>query len=134
MLLALVALLCMTLTSALAPGDVFAGHYVCGSAAWMLLYIERVGEGDEGVEAVFHFVYPGSTQHGAYKLKGSFETGGRVLKLAPGEWLQRSAGKVVPVGVMGLLSDDGECFSGEVLHMSCGRFEVNRCVRAAEPR
>ena len=54
----------------------------------------------EGVAAVFHFLYPGSTQHGAYSLTGKYELNGRVLRFKPAGWLHQSAGKVVPVAAV----------------------------------
>ena len=108
--------------SSLRPGDVYAGHYTCGSPAWLILSIESGAA--EAVEAVFTFLYPKSTQHGAYALRGTIR--GRVLQLDPADWLQLPPGKVEPVGLMGVLSHDGDSFTGEVMHASCGRFAVNR--------
>ena len=57
---------------AFAAGDVFAGSYVCGNAAWLLLHIHSSGptQGSSN-SATFHFLYPSSTQHGAYSLSGT---------------------------------------------------------------
>jgi len=62
----------------LAAGQTFVGHYTCGSTAWLFLTIESATS--ERVDAAFHFLYPGSTQNGAFELRGSFMQG-RVLKL-----------------------------------------------------
>ena len=35
----------------------------CGSAAWLLMHVEEVSTA--GVKAIFHFLYPGTTQYGA---------------------------------------------------------------------
>ena len=59
-------------------GDVFAGSYKCGSAAWLLMHVEEVSTA--GVKAIFHFLYPGTTQHGAFLLHGKWdETHRRIL-------------------------------------------------------
>jgi hypothetical protein len=110
----------------LTPGDVFAGAYSCGSAAYLLLHIESVTMSE--VTAVFHFVYPSSTQHGAYLVRGSWDTSPstRRLKLVPAEWIHAPKGKIVPVGLFGFVSEDGLRITGEVLHGSCGRFQVNK--------
>jgi len=62
----------------LAAGQTFAGHYTCGSTAWLFLTIESVTP--ESVDAIFHFLYPGSTQSGVFEVHGTF-VHGRVLKL-----------------------------------------------------
>lgn len=106
-------------------GDVFAGSYKCGSAAWLLMHVEEVSTA--GVKAIFHFLYPGTTQHGAFLLHGKWdETHRRILSLDPGDWVSPPAGKVVKVGLMGIVSEDGLTFSGEVMHGSCSSFQVNR--------
>lgn len=115
----------------LEPGAVYAGQYMCGSAAWLMLHFEQVNE--QGVSAVFHFLYPGSTQHGAYVMTGKHEMSGRVLRFEPAEWLWQSQGKVVKVGLMGVISEDGSSISGEVMHLSCGRFQVNRTTLDVTP-
>lgn len=102
---------------------VYVGHYVCGSSAWLLLHVEAASAGM--VNAVFHFVYPSSTQHGAFELKGSWVNEGRVLRLVPGDWLDAPPTRVVPVGIAGVVSGDGSRFKGEVLNAGCGGFDVN---------
>ena len=109
----------------ISAGDVYVGSYRCGSPAWLLLQIEEASE--KSIKAVFHFVYPSSTQHGAYLMRGSWdEKNSRILNFEPGAWIHAAIGKVVPVGLMGIFSSDGNTFSGEVMHKSCGKFEVNR--------
>ena len=64
----------------LREGTLFAGHYQCGSPAWLLLNIEEVTEST--INAIFHFVYPTSGQHGAFAMSGSFSAKeGRLLRL-----------------------------------------------------
>ena len=132
----------------LTPGDVFAGSYVCGNPAWLLLHVLEPNDDTKPFSAVFHFVYPSSTQHGAYMLSGApfASRGPSTIQLEPGAWISSAKGKVVPVGLLGVLSADGTTFSGEVLHASCGRFEVHRshlrvgcasasrCVRSTSAR
>ena len=122
-------------TPTLTPGDVFAGSYVCGNPAWLLLHVIEPTDDTRPFSAVFHFVYPSSTQHGAYTLSGApfVSRGPRTIQLEPGAWISSAQGKVVPVGLLGVLSDDGATFSGEVLHGSCGRFEVHRVRLDVEP-
>ncbi|KAL3913146.1 MAG: hypothetical protein SGPRY_008088 [Prymnesium sp.] len=109
----------------LVNGSIFAGHYQCGSSAWLLLHLEEVSEVD--VSAVFHFVYPSSSQHGAYTMSGQFSTSeGRLLRLHPKEWVDRPPGKVEPVGLAGVISPDGLRIKGEIMHLGCDGFDVNR--------
>ena len=119
----------------LTPGDVFAGSYVCGNPAWLLLHVLEPNDDTKPFSAVFHFVYPSSTQHGAYMLSGApfASRGPSTIQLEPGAWISSAKGKVVPVGLLGVLSADGTTFSGEVLHASCGRFEVHRVRLDVEP-
>ena len=125
MRLLLVSLIVRAASAAqLVEGAIYAGHYVCGGASWLLFHVERVT--DDRVQAAFHFLYPSSTQHGVYSLTGKFQEGGRVLSMTPEPWLLESSGQIVPVGLMGVVSDDGQSYSGEVMHVSCGRFQVNR--------
>ena len=114
----------------LAAGQTFVGHYTCASKAWLFLTVETATA--EAVEAVFHFVYPGSTQHGAFTMHGTWVSG-RILKLVPGDWLRPPPEKVVPIGLAGLVmpaaddvpgSADPQRIKGEVLHMGCGEFEA----------
>ncbi|KAL1523499.1 hypothetical protein AB1Y20_018437 [Prymnesium parvum] len=116
----------------LLPGSVYAGHYVCGSPAWLLLHIEAADAA--AVDAIFHFVYPRSTLHGAFSMRGSFSSDlGRLLLLTPREWIHRPPGKVVPIGLAGLVSADGARIAGEVLHSGCGSFELNRTAIDGAP-
>uniref|UniRef100_A0A7S4BC79 Uncharacterized protein n=1 Tax=Chrysotila carterae TaxID=13221 RepID=A0A7S4BC79_CHRCT len=105
----------------LQPG-LYAGHYTCGNTAWLLLRVERATEKE--VHAVFHFVYPASTQQGAFEVHGIYGENS-VLKLTPTRWLHKPPGRVVPVGLAGVVSDSGGRFKGEVLHSNCGGFDVN---------
>ena len=114
----------VTASTNLVPDSLYFGRYKCGNYAHLMLHIERVDE--EGIDAIFHFLYPSSTQHGAYFMRGSYEFGGRVIKLEPVDWLLKPIGKVVMVGLMGVISADNDTFAGEVMHGSCGKFEVNR--------
>lgn len=130
MRLVLLAILLSHVHSYMIAGDVFVGSYTCGTAAWLFMHIEQVSA--EAVSAVFHFVYPTSTQHGAYVLQGRFVRPG-VLKFEPGAWLHTATGKIVPVGLTGMMSMDGSTFSGEVLHNSCGSFHVTRTEVDIDP-
>ena len=115
----------------MAAGDVYAGSYQCGTAAWLLMHIERATS--EGVDAIFHFLYPTSTQHGAYAMRGEWDkTSRQILSFEPAEWLWAKATKVQKVGIMGIVSEDGESFAGEIMHESCGKFAVNRTVSHSE--
>jgi hypothetical protein len=49
----------------------------------------------------------------------------RAVQFEPGHWVV-TAGKVVRVGLLGILSEDGSTFAGEVLHSSCGSFQLAR--------
>ena len=121
----------------LSVGDVYAGSYTCGSSAWLMLHIEAVSA--ESVSAVFHFIYPTSMQHGAYVLHGRPQanaagiTSSRLIKFDPGEWLLVGSGKVVKVGLLAIISADGLKLSGEVMHTSCGRFELRRTLLDIAP-
>ena len=114
-------------------GDVYVGQYMCGSAAWLLLHIDSANADGE-VSAVFHFVYPTSTQHGAYQMHGSFRKGlkSNLLELEPGEWIHKAA-KVVKVGVIGVFTDDGLSYKGEILHSNCRGFQVNKTTVDVSP-
>ena len=116
----------------LRSGALYAGHYKCGSPAWLLLHVEEVTEST--VNAVFHFVYPSSGQYGAFELSGSFSAKeGRLLRLNPGEWVHRAPGKVLQIGLAGIVSADGSRIKGEVMHMGCGGFDLNRTSDDLEP-
>ena len=109
----------------MAAGDVYAGSYQCGSAAWLLIHIEKATS--EGVDAIFHFLYPSSTQHGAYAMHGEWDkASSQILSFEPAEWLWAKAVKVQKVGIMGIVSENGESFAGEIMHAACGKFQVNR--------
>ena len=71
-------------------------------------------------------MYPSSTQHGAYLMHGKYQANSRILNFSPAEWLHQSNGKVVPVGLMGVVDEDGDSYVGEVMHLSCGKFHLNR--------
>ena len=104
-------------------GMVFAGNYACRTPAWLLLHLHSCNS--TNVEAIFQFIYPTSTQHGAFWVSGTFGAT-RALKLAPGgAWLGAPPPRVVPVGLLGVISDEGRRFKGEVLHGGCGSFDVN---------
>ena len=45
---AVLLLLATCASAALVPGAVYAGQYMCGSAAWLLFHVEQVD--DEGVQ------------------------------------------------------------------------------------
>ena len=77
------------------------------------------------IKGVFHFVYPGSTQHGAYEVEGSMDDE-RLLRLSAGEWILPSVGKVVPVGLAGFFSPQLGTYEGEIMHASCGTFKLSR--------
>ena len=108
-------------------GEVYAGSYTCGTPAWLFLHIDEAS--DERVNAVFHFLYPSSTQNGAYQVRGKYRDAlspmRRAVQFEPGHWVV-TAGKVVRVGLLGILSEDGSTFAGEVLHSSCGSFQLAR--------
>ena len=129
--LLLVLALVTIASSTLVPGAVYVGHYYCGSYAWLMFHVEEVS--DEGVQAVFHFMYPSSTQHGAYLMRGKYHSNRRIMRFEPVDWLFQSAGKVVKVGLAGIVSADGESFAGEVVHLSCGKFQLNRTAIDVEP-
>ena len=74
---------------------------------------------------MFQFVYPTTAQHGAFWVSGQFGAT-RALKLAPTTaWLTPAPPRVVPVGLLGIISDEGRRFKGEVRHGGCGGFDVN---------
>ena len=108
-------------------GELYAGSYTCGTPAWLFLHIDEAS--DERVNAVFHFLYPSSTQNGAYQVRGKYRDAllpmRRAVQFEPGHWVV-TAGKVVRVGLLGILSEDGSTFAGEVLHSSCGSFQLAR--------
>ncbi len=108
-------------------GELYAGTYTCGSPAWLFLHIHDASE--QRVNAVFQFLYPSSTQNGAYEVHGKYRDAvsptRRAVQFEPGVWVA-AAGKVVRVGLLGILSEDGDTFAGEVLHSSCGSFELAR--------
>ena len=112
----------------LREGTIFAGHYHCGSPAWLLLYIEEVKA--TSFSAVFHFLYPTSSQHGAFAMSGTIseatEETQSILRLKPGNWVHKAPGKVMPVGLTGVISLGGSRIKGEVMHLGCGGFDVNR--------
>ena len=62
----------VTASTNLVPDSLYFGRYKCGNYAHLMLHIERVG--GEGIDAIFHFLYPSSTQHGAYFMRGSYNT------------------------------------------------------------
>jgi hypothetical protein len=61
----------------LTPGSVYAGSYKCGNSAWLLMHVEEASAA--GVKAIFHFMYPSSTQHGAFLLHGTVRQPGSEL-------------------------------------------------------
>ena len=79
----------------MAPGDIFAGSYMCGNVAWLLLHMHEPAEAGV-LTATFHFLYPSSTQHGAYTLKGKVvDAPGRrrrLIQFEPGEWISSARG------------------------------------------
>ena len=104
-------------------GMVLVGSYTCRTPAWLILHVHACNA--SAVEAVFQFVYPTTTQHGAFWVSGQFGAT-RALKLAPTTaWLTPAPPRVVPVGLLGIISDEGRRFKGEVLHGGCGGFDVN---------
>ena len=112
-------------------GAVFAGQYMCGSPAWLMLHIEMADA--PAVTAAFHFIYPTTSQTGAFAMSGTISNE-NILRLQPGEWLQKPPGKkVIPVGLAGIVSDDGTRIKGEVMHLGCGSFDVNRTVVDVSP-
>ena len=61
-------------------GMVLVGSYTCRTPAWLILHVHACNA--SAVEAVFQFVYPTTTQHGAFWVSGQFGAT-RALKLAP---------------------------------------------------
>ena len=117
----------------------YAGKYTCGTRdAWLMLHVEQVNDGKEGISAAFHFIYPESTQHGAYLVRGHFSHGGRILRLLPatsaadGGWLHR-ASKIIPVGLLGSFEAEGATFKGQILHSSCSGFQISRTDADVSP-
>ena len=90
---------------------VLVGSYTCRTPAWLILHVHACNA--SAVEAVFQFVYPTTTQHGAFWVSGQFGAT-RALKLAPTTaWLTPAPPRVVPVGLLGIISDEGRRFKGE---------------------
>ena len=120
-------LLILSSATGFSSGALYAGSYTCGTPAWLFLHVDEAS--DERVTAVFHFLYPSSTQNGAYQIRGKYRDAPlpmrRAVQFEPGHWVV-TAGKVVRVGLLGILSEDGSTFAGEVLHSSCGSFQLAR--------
>ena len=120
-------LLFLSSATGFSSGALYAGSYTCGTPAWLFLHVDEAS--DERVTAVFHFLYPSSTQNGAYQIRGKYRDAPlpmrRAVQFEPGHWVV-TAGKVVRVGLLGILSEDGSTFAGEVLHSSCGSFQLAR--------
>jgi hypothetical protein len=108
-------------------GERFKGHYWCAQGRTELtLVIEDVVEHE--VDLIFEFDFPGNARYpaavGSYRMRGTWETSGRALKLKGERWIDQP-GDYVMVDLAGTVSASGS-ISGRVTGApQCTTFSVS---------
>ena len=124
-------LLILSSATGFSSGALYAGSYTCGTPAWLFLHVDEAS--DERVTAVFHFLYPSSTQNGAYQIRGKYRDAPlpmrRAVQFEPGHWVvtagldPRNAARVLAktakpaagtyLGTWSIVADDGHKETGK---------------------
>jgi hypothetical protein len=115
-------------------GDRFTGHYTCnqGKTDLVLIVEEVIKNDDEAAEVVvvfeFHFDGNGNPgfpkSEGASRLRGTYETKGRRLRLEGQEWITQPPGYQL-VNLVGNIGKNGS-YTGTVEGLNCTTFVAAR--------
>jgi hypothetical protein len=107
-----------------APGQVWAGQYVCSQGPTELLVRITDVQGTF-VQAVFVFRHTPSGAAGEYELRGAYDAATQIAELVPGEWIVQPP-RYVTVGMRGQVSSNAADWSGTITNASCGAFRLQR--------
>lgn len=107
-----------------APGQVWAGWYVCSQGPTDLLVRITDVQGT-AVQALFEFRHVPSGAAGEYELRGSYDPATLVADLDAGQWIVQPPGYVT-VGMRGRISPGAAEWSGTITNASCGAFRLQR--------
>lgn len=106
------------------PNTQYVGRYFCAQG-WtdMTLTVLDVEGPRVRMQGAFQHA-PTGTQ-GAYLLRGTcYPSNGR-MTLIPQAWVQQPPGYMM-VGLSGIVANNGQSFTGRMLHRSCGEFTFSR--------
>ncbi|MCP4131102.1 MAG: hypothetical protein GY754_08990 [bacterium] len=117
-----------------APGQEWEGYYQCGQGETSLvLKIQEVSKekirterGDAyGVRAIFDFNFRNGKAVGAFYLDGRYYPEKNLVRFEPRKWIKQPAG-YVSVGMHGSIFNEGNKYSGHIMHKACQKFSLWR--------
>ena len=106
------------------PNSTYVGRYFCAQG-WTDMTLSVVDVEGPRVRMQGTFRHAGTGVQGAYLLRGFCFPTSRRMVLSPQAWVQQPPGYIM-VGMSGLVSGEGQAFTGRMLHRSCGAFTFTR--------
>lgn len=106
------------------PNTSYAGRYLCAQG-WTDMTLTVVDVEGPRVQMRGDFFHPGTGVRGAYLLRGTCLPRTQRMTLVPQAWVQQPQGYIM-VGMSGVVTGNGQAYTGRMLHRSCGEFTFAR--------
>lgn len=106
------------------PGSTYVGRYFCAQG-WTDMSLRVVDVEGPRVRIQGTFRHGATGTQGSYLLRGFCLPSTQRMVLSPQAWVQQPPGYIM-VGLSGMVANNGQTYTGRMLHRTCGDFQFTR--------